>query len=116
MKEILPLVGSHAGTRYFCHALAALVGHYLNSFVPIAQQARQAAVHGRLSLSVCLWFPVRVDLFATVSEHKSFSFVRMYVFLHTRVLFCMQILFGLAVLFLDGAIGHKDWDYEKPFF
>jgi hypothetical protein len=29
--------------------------HYLNSFVLTAQQARQAAVLGRLSLSMCLW-------------------------------------------------------------
>ncbi len=53
-----------AGTRDFCSSLAALVGlvqniffltvHYLISFVPIAQQAEQAAVLGRLSLSVCL--------------------------------------------------------------
>jgi hypothetical protein len=48
----------------FCFALAAVVGqvqkyvfisvHYFNSFVPIAQQAGQAAVLGRLSRSVCL--------------------------------------------------------------
>jgi hypothetical protein len=47
----------------FCSALAALVGpvkniccltvHYFNFFVPIAHQAGQAAVLGRLSLSVC---------------------------------------------------------------
>jgi hypothetical protein len=53
-----------AGTRGFCSALAALVGpvqnifyltvHYFNACVPIAQQAGQAAVLGRLSLSVCL--------------------------------------------------------------
>jgi hypothetical protein len=45
-------------------ALAALLGpvqiiffltvHSFNSFVPIAQQARQAAVLGRLSVSMCL--------------------------------------------------------------
>jgi hypothetical protein len=29
--------------------------HYLYSFVPIAQQAGQAAVLGRLTLSMCLW-------------------------------------------------------------
>jgi hypothetical protein len=50
----------HAGTRDFYSALAALVGpvqnnfsltvHYFYSFVPIAQQAGQAAVLGRLSL------------------------------------------------------------------
>jgi hypothetical protein len=51
-----------AGTREFCSTLAALVGpvqniffphrtvHYFNAFVPIAQQAGQAAVLGRLSL------------------------------------------------------------------
>jgi hypothetical protein len=49
-----------ASTRDFCSALAALVGpmltiffltvHYFNSFVPIAQQAEQAAVHA--------WSPV----------------------------------------------------------
>ncbi len=56
-----------AGTRDFCTVLAALVGpvqnmfclavYYFNSFVPIAQQAGQAAVLavGRLSISRCLW-------------------------------------------------------------
>jgi hypothetical protein len=54
-----------AGTRDFCSPLAAVVGpiqNYIflivlcsNSFVPIAQQAGQAAVLGRLSLCVCLW-------------------------------------------------------------
>jgi hypothetical protein len=58
------LVGS--GTRDFCSALSALVGplqniffltvHYFNAFVPIAKQAWQAAVLGRLSL--LLWFGV----------------------------------------------------------
>jgi hypothetical protein len=32
-----------------------LTVHYLNSFVPIVQQAGQADVLGRLSLSMCLW-------------------------------------------------------------
>ncbi len=49
-------------TRDFCSALAALVGpvqniyflnvHFFSSFVPIAQQAGQAAVLGRLSLRI----------------------------------------------------------------
>jgi hypothetical protein len=49
---------------FFCSALAALVDpvqnilflavHY-NTFVPMAQQAGQTVVLGRLSLSVCLW-------------------------------------------------------------
>ncbi len=52
------------GTRDFCPALAALVGpvqniffptlQYFISFVPIARQAEQAVVLGRLSLSMCL--------------------------------------------------------------
>ncbi len=46
-------------------ALTALVGpvqkifftgHYFNYFVPVAQQAGQAAVLGRLSLNLCPWF------------------------------------------------------------
>ena len=67
MKGVLSwlvLWACRVGTRDFCSALAALVGpvqnmffitiHYYNSFVPIAQQAGQAAVLGRLSISVCL--------------------------------------------------------------
>ncbi len=52
------------GTRDFCSALVALVGpvqnmffltvHYLSSIVPIVQQAGQAVVMGRLSLSMFL--------------------------------------------------------------
>ncbi len=55
----------HVGTRNFCSALAALVGpvqnicflivHYFKSFVPVTQQAGQAAMLDRLSLSMCLW-------------------------------------------------------------
>jgi hypothetical protein len=51
--------------RDFCPVLAALVGPaqniflltipYLTSFLPIAQQAGQAVVPGRLSLNMCLW-------------------------------------------------------------
>jgi hypothetical protein len=64
MKQVLPWA-CLASLRDFCSALAALVGpvlnifflpvHYFNSFVPVAQQAGQAAVPGRLSLSMCLW-------------------------------------------------------------
>jgi hypothetical protein len=56
-----------AGTRDFCPALTALVGlaqsvvfltvHYFSSFVPIAQQARQAVMLGRRSLSMCQSVP-----------------------------------------------------------
>ena len=68
MKGGLPwlvLWACSAGTKDFCSALAALVGtvqniffltvDYFNYFFPIAQQAGQAAVLGRLSLSICLW-------------------------------------------------------------
>jgi hypothetical protein len=69
-----------ACTRYFCSALAALVGpvqnifvltvsvHYFNSFVPIAQQAGhsgQAAVLGRQYM--CLLWLSSVNDFALVS-------------------------------------------------
>jgi hypothetical protein len=60
----LPFVG----TRYFCSALvAALVGPvqnttYINYFVPFARQAGQAAVLGRLSLSVCLLNRTRTNI------------------------------------------------------
>jgi hypothetical protein len=67
MKGDLPWVvrwACCAGTRYFCSALAALIGHlqnifvpivhYFNSFFPIAQEAGQAAVRSRLSLNMCL--------------------------------------------------------------
>jgi hypothetical protein len=72
---IFPLLvrwACRAGTRVFCSALAALVCPvrniyllailYFNSFVPIAQQAGQAAVLGRLSLSMfSLLMTVAVD-------------------------------------------------------
>jgi hypothetical protein len=41
---------SWPSTKYFFLAV-----HYFNSSVPIAQQAGQPAVLGRLSLSMCLW-------------------------------------------------------------
>jgi hypothetical protein len=53
-------------TRDFWSAVAALVSpaqnsfflalHFFSFFVLIAYQAGQAAVLGRLSLSMCLWF------------------------------------------------------------
>jgi hypothetical protein len=67
MKSVLPWLvrwACRTGTRDLCSALAALVGrvenifsltlHYYNYFVPIAQQAGQTAVLGRLYLSICL--------------------------------------------------------------
>jgi len=68
-KGVLPWLvhwALRAITRDFCPDLAALVGsvqniffltvrvHYFNSFVLIAQQARQAVVPGRLSPNMCL--------------------------------------------------------------
>ncbi len=65
MEGVLPWLAhwaSRAGTRYFCPALAALVSPVQNIFFlgrtlfqVIAQQAGQAVVQGRLSLTVCLW-------------------------------------------------------------
>jgi hypothetical protein len=68
MKEVLSWLvrwACRAGTKDFCSAVAVLVDlvqniffltvHYFNSFVPTAKQAGQAAVLGRLSLSMCLW-------------------------------------------------------------
>jgi hypothetical protein len=63
MKGVLPWLvhwAFRARKRDFCSAFAALVGpvyffltvHYFNSVVPFAQQAVQAAVLGRLSLSL----------------------------------------------------------------
>jgi hypothetical protein len=67
MKGVLPWLvrwARRAGTGDFCSTFAALVSpveniffltvHYFNYFVPIAQQAGQAAMLGRLSLSMCL--------------------------------------------------------------
>ncbi len=64
MNGVLPWLvrcACRAGTRDFCPVFAAQVGpvqniffcltvHYFISFVPIAQQPRQAAVLGRLYL------------------------------------------------------------------
>jgi hypothetical protein len=65
MKEVLPWLvrwACCAGTREFCPFLAAQFKYFLprrthcfNSVVPIAQQAGQAVVLGRMSLSMCLW-------------------------------------------------------------
>ncbi len=44
------LFGLHATTNIFFLAI-----HFFNFFVPIAKPARQAAVLGRLSLSMCHW-------------------------------------------------------------
>jgi hypothetical protein len=64
--------------------LAALVGpeqnicfltvHSFNSFAPISQQAWQKAVLGRMSLSMCLWFPVSfMSTFQHISNEPQFA-------------------------------------------
>jgi hypothetical protein len=66
MKGVLPWLVCWAvqdGTKDICPALAALVSpvqnsffftvHFFNACVPIAQQAGQAVVKGRLSLNMC---------------------------------------------------------------
>ncbi len=57
MKDVLPWLvcwAPRASTRDFCPALAALVVHYFNSVVPIAQQVGHLVVPGRLSLNPTL--------------------------------------------------------------
>ncbi len=49
---------SRPSTKYFFFFLK----YYINSFVLFAQQAGQAAVLGRLSLSVCLWIRTRTKI------------------------------------------------------
>jgi hypothetical protein len=67
MKGVLPwlvLWACRAGTRYFCFALDALVAQNNNICfftiisIPLAPKTGQTAVLGRLSLGMCLWFPV----------------------------------------------------------
>jgi hypothetical protein len=77
----------------------------LCTFVPIAQQAGQAAVQGRLSLTVCLWFQARrhlewapfcvvitvYDVSSTISFFCSWS-VSMelhYMYTHMEAILCM---------------------------
>ncbi len=61
MKGALPWLVRWACLPHGCSVvlpiqnICFLTVHYLNSFVLIAQQAGQAAVLGRLSLSKCLW-------------------------------------------------------------
>ncbi len=62
--SLVGLLGLSCQYKRFFPALAALVGQiqnsffltvrYSNSFVPIAQQARQAVALGHLSLNMCL--------------------------------------------------------------
>ncbi len=62
VPSLVGSLGSLTVEEIFCPAFAALVSpvqiffapHYFSSFVPIAQQARQAVVPGRLSLNVPL--------------------------------------------------------------
>jgi hypothetical protein len=66
MKGVGWFIGLVMPVQEIFSALATLAGpvqkfvfltvHYFSYFVPIAQQAGQAAVRGRLSLNVCLWW------------------------------------------------------------
>jgi hypothetical protein len=56
MKGVLPWLvhwAYRAGSRDYCSASPYTT--YFNTFVPLAQQAGQAAVLGRMSLIMCLW-------------------------------------------------------------
>ncbi len=71
----------HTVRRDFCTSLAALVAtvqniffltvHNFSFFVPIAQQAVQAAVQARLSLNVCLWFTSRIGIHFTLATQQN---------------------------------------------
>ncbi len=53
IQEIFVLPWLLKSAQYNIYVILSV--HYFNSFVPIAQQASQAAVLGRLSLSVYLY-------------------------------------------------------------
>jgi hypothetical protein len=95
------------GTRDFCSALAALFGpieniffrtvHYFNSFVHIAQQAGQADVLGRLSLSVCLWPHLPQMQRTPLMRLSPFSTERVYYFISYYSLY--SLLFSFFVFY-----------------
>jgi hypothetical protein len=101
MKEVLSWFvrwARRAGTRHFCSALvAALEGPVQNTIsvplFPFAQQAGQAAVLGRLSLSVCLWIRTRTKIceqnFRTTKGKKFF----VYIFLLCKLCFSELVIF-----------------------
>jgi hypothetical protein len=83
MKEVIPWMvrwASRAGKRDFLFCLGCssqpvqniffLNAHYFNAFFPIVQQAGQAAVLARLSLSMSLWFS-HLALFEYPISHMS---------------------------------------------
>jgi hypothetical protein len=88
-------------TRDFCSPLAALVGpvqnifflsqHNFYSFVSNAQQAGQAVVLGRLSLSMCLWFspPSVAEIASSSRTEKYVQFVQLYLYI-VQHQFCLS--------------------------
>ncbi len=54
LQKLLSCLGALVGPVQNIFFLAV---DYFNSFVPVAKQGGQAAVLGRMSLSMCLWFP-----------------------------------------------------------
>ncbi len=83
VRSFLP---SHAGTRYFCSAWAALVGPvqyifflsilYFNAFVPIAQQAvgrQQPCWIACLFLCVSVWKIVAINLNSKTTRKQNTS-------------------------------------------
>ena len=60
-KRFLSRIGSsQPSTQYFFRHCT----QYFNPFVSIAQQAGQAVVLGRLSLSMCLWVGILTQVFS----------------------------------------------------
>jgi hypothetical protein len=74
-KRVLFCLGcsSRPSTKYFF--LTVLV-HFFTSFVPIAQQAGQAAVLGRLSCNMCLWAIEKTPLTGGRAQDKGLSSVQ----------------------------------------
>jgi hypothetical protein len=75
--------------------------YYINSFVPFPQQAGQAAVLGRLSLSVCLWIRTRNKICEPTLDVRRathflciFFYCVCYVFLNVNSSFSTKCILG----------------------
>jgi hypothetical protein len=75
-----------------------LTADYFNSFVPIAQQAGQAAVLGRLSLSVCLWSHLLRFILGccAVQQTAMMKFLKLFQMADFKV-FLVVVIAGLLV-------------------
>ncbi len=96
-------------TKYFSLSI-----HYFNYFVPIAQQARQAAMLGRLSLSMCLWSNTQLPilfhewafLYLKINCWAPYRFFFNYqlILLFVSAISCWAPTFGQLILLFVSAI------------